>query len=54
MTNTNNDTTTENNNLGWTPMDPKGIAIFFTSLSAIMVGLGVLLWGVGQLIGQLV
>jgi len=54
---TNNDTTTENNNLGWTPMDwgtPKGIAIFFTSLSAILVGLGVLLWGVGQLIGQLV
>jgi len=46
-------TDNENDNLGWSPMDwgtPKGIAIFFMSCSAILVGLGVLLWGIGQLI----
>ncbi|MCL1885580.1 MAG: hypothetical protein FWF98_02285 [Dehalococcoidia bacterium] len=45
--------TDENNNLGWTPMDwgtPKGVAIFFFSLSTILVGLGVFLWGLGQLL----
>jgi len=37
----------------WNPMDwgtPQGMAIFFVSIAVLLASIGVLLWGISQLI----